>query len=132
MTWAYLAGFFDGEGHVGMDRNRGYGYSPRIVLPQSGERGRKVLEKIAVFLVQQGLRSPAISVSPPVKLSKLPIWRLYISSRHEATLFLRGILPYLQVKHIEAQDMLRHMQVFPALPKGGWRSWEGRRLKQVQ
>lgn len=53
VTWAYLAGFFDGEGTICVGSTRGMQWS----VAQAHERGRDVLRRIQSFLAIRGIKS---------------------------------------------------------------------------
>jgi len=126
LSWQYIAGFTDGEGCIRINSNHRYGCSPKIAIAQSGARGLDVLTKIRLWLLEQDIPSN-FDIQEPTKLSKLTLYRLTITKRETATKFLEGVLPYLIVKKVEAEDLLRHLKIFPALPKGGKLTWESRR-----
>jgi hypothetical protein len=125
INWAYIAGFMDGEGNILIASNHHYGFSPRITLAQSGDIGVEVLAKIGNWLAIKGIEA-RIYTEQAKGLSKLPTYRLVIGYREGCIAFLVGVLPYLITKRIEAQDLLRHLKLFPKLPRGGKLSWETR------
>src|SRR6266446_3999481 len=98
MSWSYIAGFFDGEGHVGIGRQRKSGSESistgyiRLTIVQSQERGRELFEQMARFLSERGVRS-VIGVHHDGSVFK-KAYKLRMSSR-SAIAFLRGVLPYL-------------------------------------
>lgn len=95
----WLAGFFDGEGSVGIyarntDRSKLFKYYVLVVsLAQSGPKGQKVLqycqEKYGGTVYQQ-------KTNKTQTISKI-MWKWNISA-DKAVLFLKDILPYTFIK----------------------------------
>ncbi|MEK7506786.1 MAG: LAGLIDADG family homing endonuclease [Patescibacteria group bacterium] len=85
MNWAYIAGFFDGEGSI-TRHTKGY----RITIAQTNF---EVLEKIRKF-------ASAGSIIEPKKRKKhwKDSWVYYIASQRQICDFLNKILIYLIVK----------------------------------
>lgn len=120
ITWEWLGGFFDGEGSTGIRSNgheNSFGYYPITTLVQTKERGRLLLERIKAFLTEEGIVSCVVIQR---KVSK-PNWSipyaLQIGSREGAERLLTKIMPYLEIKRTEAQDVLRTLKIFPYLRK---------------
>ncbi len=67
MDWSYVAGFFDGEGHVGLHPAKHGG--KQILLTMSNTHAATVAA-LHVFLIKQGLNA---SVSTPAK--RLNRWK---------------------------------------------------------
>lgn len=109
VSWPYIAGFFDGEGYLGIQCERGSG-SLRISIAQSGDIGYSVLEDIQVFLDCLGVKSKIYSRRP---IKGKVAYVLAINSRSDVVTFLRGVLPHLRVKRVLAQDLIRHTLIFP-------------------
>jgi hypothetical protein len=113
INWAYIAGFFDGEGNIRKNRfDRSVGINAKIT--QAGKRGEKVLNEIREFLSLEGIYSI-------VKLTRRKggtwqeCYELLIDRRVDALKFLSSMYPYLHVKKVEAQDHLRFHKIFPPL-----------------
>lgn len=106
MHWAYIAGFFDGEGCITRKRD----LIGRIGISQAGEHGRGVLEEIGRALT---LASIPFSVQ---SVKQKPPWlvrnELCITSIRAAYLFLGLVLPWLIVKKTRAQDTVRFLKLF--------------------
>lgn len=112
MNWAYIAGFFDGEGNVCIP----LGHNTVILnITQAGERGKETLEEIIAFLAQQGIRASCAKRRLEAANRK-PVYGLWV---HPTTAegFLKGVLPYLRIKRTIAQDILRAKLLFPSLTK---------------
>jgi hypothetical protein len=110
MNWAYVAGFFDGEGNIrmemGSERN-----SVQAQIIQAGDIGNRVLEEIRSFIAQSGIQSKVHHRSARYA-NRLPVHVLYTGSVH-AEKFLANVFPYLRVKKTHAQDVLRIRKMFP-------------------
>jgi len=113
MNWAYVAGFFDGEGCV-----RQYQPGLCVQIVQCGDRGIKVLTEISDWMEQQGIRSK-IRSRPPARSERLERHTLELADRLSKQYFLESVLPYLHVKKLEAQDTARYLKVFP--PTNAWK-----------
>jgi hypothetical protein len=127
MSWQYLAGFFDGEGNVGIYQNRarrGNGM-PVVCVCQSGERGRLLLEEISEFLKPLGIKCYFGSKKAHGNVQAQHILR--VCNRGNVQMFLRGVFPYLRIKKVEAQDVLRFLAIF-----GSIKGWYFRELNQIR
>ena len=96
----YIAGFFDGEGSIGIyprswNRNHTIRYYVLVVsLGQSGENGRSLLTKLAESFggsVYQNTQNGAKKV----------MWKWNVSA-NKGKEFLNWMLPYLYIKREEA------------------------------
>lgn|SRR5487761_1579580 len=107
MDWSYLAGFFDGEGHVSI---RGY-EGRRYPVANMGQRNDRmeVLEKIQRFLADQGIHAALYERSTQY-FALLNIDR-YADVAH----FLEGVVPHLIVKRKTAEAVLQMIR------EGKWR-----------
>lgn len=115
MTWAYIAGFFDGEG--------------TIWFPLAKKRGRMAptasmfqtditpLKKIKEFLEVHGIKTYEYSTKLKNPISKKIIHRLQMRSKKDVELFLYHISPYLIVKKKLAEDVWRWCKIFPIYTK---------------
>lgn len=120
LNWPYIAGFFDGEGCVsihGNGKSASPGFYPRLTMVQSGTRGHEVLSEIRDFCTTYGLKISKPIRSKQPKDCQIP-WVISISGRDSATGFLTHVLPYLQVKKTEAQDLLRAFKLYPKRKTG--------------
>lgn len=96
MNAAYLAGFFDGEGYVGIVSS---GCSPRLALSQ---KNREVLDRIAEFIGHG-----------TVYATKKGHWHLRIHGRDNVRRMVKLMKPYSVVK----RRQLELMERFLAIPK---------------
>ncbi len=97
MNWSYIAGFFDGEGSL---THNGIGF--RITIPQTNE---EVLNEIRDFT----------KIGNVIKLHKRKshwkdAWLYYISSKKDVCIFLKKIVPYLEIKKISAQNAIPNLE----------------------
>lgn len=107
ITWPYLAGFFDGEGHLNT-RNA----SPRFQITQ---KPVQVLEKIKEFLKTQHNIQSGIYVHKPGKNRGEDNHVLAIQKTKDVVYVLKHIFPYLIVKKTVAQDVLRYYKIYDKL-----------------
>lgn len=108
ITWAYIAGFFDGEGSVFQARPR---ISALVSIVQAEQH---VLQEIQQFLVQHCIPS-VVRAKSMCSTYRKPQWVLSISKNADTIKFLSHILPYLQVKRVLAQDVIRFSVLYPNL-----------------
>ena len=109
INWGYIAGFFDGEGSVGLSRNKRTGNARFYVSIAQSEKndGFWVLSKVAEFLRAHGVSVKSVSGSTN--------FNLQINNLSGIRAFLEGVLPYLMVKKVLAQDCLRYLIMYPDL-----------------
>ena len=118
MSWAYIAGFLDGEGCISLCPNqaRPLATNLQITMSQTGVEGFCVLSEIKEFLSEHGMKSylrPNNSPSKRKHTTHREMWNLSLMARPSTVPFLRSVLPYLHVKKVKAQDCLRYMIIFP-------------------
>lgn len=113
MNWSYVAGFFDGEGNIHM--SFGGRCKTRIAIYQSGERGLVILKEIARFLAEEDMIESRIVTSDRSSKGWKEMHQLAITQRDCVRCFLSWILPYLRIKKVEAQDVLRYFRIYPQL-----------------
>lgn len=114
ITWAYLAGFFDGEGCVNYAHSGGVrSYRIRLTFSQAFPRGHVLLEQIKDFLKQEGCRVGNISTSGYQKEISKQGWQLQITERASTQLIMKAMFPYLHIKKVEVQDALRRQTLYP-------------------
>jgi intein/homing endonuclease len=115
MSWEYIAGFFDGEGWVGMSMGvRRNCSNVRVRIVQTAERGRILLETIQAFIAKAGIKS-SVRISPTGDDNRQILWVLEISSRDSTLRFLRMVMPFIHIKRTEAQDIIRYCTMFPIM-----------------
>jgi LAGLIDADG-like domain len=111
INWAYIAGFFDGEGHIRQDQ---------LQISQSRDRGLLMLSRVKDWLANEGIHS-GVQSNPYIRKGQTDLSHyLYITNRDNIEKFLNGVLPYLEIKRTEAQDTLRYFRLFPRRNKGGF------------
>ena len=128
INWAYIAGFFDGEGNLGYGYRTNNTFSPRITLCQSKDRGYETLKRIKEFLEQQGLQVGKINKGGYSKLTVHQQWTLQFSSRNSLNIFFKNTLPYLQIKKNQCEDCQRLLKLFPSYGKYRQRDLKGKFL----
>lgn len=117
LNWAYIAGFFDGEGSITYNTvySGGQGIG-RITIAQSGQIGKDLLLEIKGFLNQNGI---ACSVALNSHKVKHEHWKqgyiLYVHTKTGARKFCLWVIPYLRIKKVGCQDFLRFSTIFPRL-----------------
>jgi hypothetical protein len=107
MTWAWLGGFFEGEGCITWYERDHRGHSGRGAVVVIGQKMKAPLVLIQEFLCRQGIQGAKLyrrKARPP----KIPngIWILQINRKAETAWFLKKIIPYLVEKRLKAKVVL--------------------------
>lgn len=125
IEWAYIAGFFDGEGSLNMKRGYlgknalvSYIVPIRLFITQGGADGLSVLQSICGFLIRNGIRAIIGKGSMRSPLSHRLVYDLQVTDYSSLTKILSGLLPYLRLKKTAIQDSLRFMKLYPPRRKG--------------
>jgi hypothetical protein len=112
LTWQYIAGFFDGEGHVTMTHSVSLRSSHiEVGISQSQERGRALFSEIQEWLLPYGIECKIYRQKPRGTLKQM--YHLDFTGRENYTRFLHHVFPHLHIKKVETQDMLRYLKLFP-------------------
>lgn len=98
MNWAYVAGFFDGEGSVLYSISNGFIEAPRLAWNQM-EENDLVLYAIKEFLEERGI---SCSLDTSAAYTKLRI-----NNHAGVRLALGRMLPHLWVKREKAAECIR-------------------------
>jgi LAGLIDADG-like domain len=119
MTWAYIAGFFDGEGCLHAIGPGGAGRdSFRITISQTQDIGKQTLEEIAEFLNQRGIAAYVLKHhrnKKPEHQHWRQCYNLWITQRVSIASFIEGVFPYLRIKKQRAEDYRRTSIMTPKL-----------------
>lgn len=128
MTWEYMAGFFDGEGSIGLYLNQGSS-DPRY---KSGHKSPSWIRSVSVvntympilLLFKQffGGRINRIVKDPKYK----PCYQWQVSNKPQVLKVLTTLLPYLQEKRSQAELMIRECS------EVGQSEWIAKRLKELK
>lgn len=119
MTWQYVAGFFDGEGCLTMQRDNRQGNGsgiPLVTISQSNLRGLDVLSGIAEFLTKRGIKCKVrFDQKAGTHHRKQDSYLLRITGRKNVLPFIAGVLPHVWVKRTVCQDHWRYWKMYPSL-----------------
>lgn len=111
MNWAYIAGFFDGEGHLRVKRGG------RVWQLTQVHRGS--LEQIAAFLGRHGIPSHIYDIGTGKSRKHWqPISTLFVMNTPDVVKILQAIRPWVIVKKQEIEDVLRFLTLFPSAHYG--------------
>lgn len=115
ITWEYLAGFFDGEGCINYANSGSVRtYRVRLTFSQSRPRGYELLGRIKHFLELNGCKLGKIHTSGYIRDKEKQGWQLQIVQKDSVKLILNALMPYLEIKKLEAQDALRRTKLYPS------------------
>ncbi|SRR6266568_1264772 len=121
ITWAYIAGFFDGEGCLHALGAGGEGNGRfRATISQAEDLGKRTLQEIADFLTAQGIFAYICAHHNRKEQRehpgrRKPMWNLWITQQRSIRLFIEGMLPYLRIKKQRAEDYRRYAILFQPL-----------------
>jgi predicted transcriptional regulator len=123
MNWSYVAGYFDGEGHVGW-------HARKASLSWSNTH----LDSL--IAMQQFMRCGKIRTKQNVNTNSKPVHNLLIERREDLLYVINNLIPYCLVKREALIELLPHVEAirivtgFGALEKLG--AEEVRRLYLVE
>jgi hypothetical protein len=113
MSWQYIAGFFDGEGSMGINVG---GRRLGVYIAQSGPLGLLLLGRIRSFLDEQGVKSSVYETGKAGKHRRtMPSYRIGMCGFDSALRFITCVFPYLYIKKSYAQDVIRYNILYPSL-----------------
>ena len=110
INWAYVSGFFDGEGNID-------GKRPRLTIVQ---KPQEPLVEIARFLSTHGIHSTITHRTSQYKIKGLSYGRrnlhaLRINRQKDVLQMCANMLPFLLVKKAAMQDAVRYHKLYPSL-----------------
>lgn len=122
---AYYAGFFDGEGSIGIYfKNYKTGFSPTL---------RISLTNTNIWILQSFKFAFNGSIGPPsnsgFNKGRTPVWK-WGASHRQALYFLEAIVPYLKLKRAEAELAIKFQKA--KAPKGTKTTPEHKALEEAQ
>jgi len=112
LSWEYIAGFFDGEGHVCVIIK-----SNNVGMCQQGDNGKLVLSDIAETCAVAGIHCGVYAANEAKRAVQM--YRLSVQGRESCRRFLMKVLPFLRVKRTIAQDALRFFTLYPPIMARG-------------
>jgi len=99
--WAYTAGFVDADGSIFISE-RG---DPRVTIVASGDSGRAHCEDL-----QKMIGGRLVSDGKLAKNTVKPVHRLIFSSREAIRQILKGVVPHLKLKSLQAKAVLSFIE----------------------
>ena len=100
--WAYTAGFVDADGSIFISE-RG---DPRVTIVASGDNGRLHCEELQKAIGCGRLVSDQKLAKNTIK----PVHRLIFSSKNDIREILKGVLPHLKLKSLQAKAVLNYIE----------------------
>src|SRR5437773_10828495 len=104
LNWAYIAGFFDGEGHISK------AIGAHTIKVSIAQKLQEPLIAIMSFLLQYNIRS---GISGGLHAS-----HLNIAQKESVRKFLAGVRPFVIVKKQATEDTWRYLTLWPAMLHG--------------
>lgn len=99
--WAYTAGFVDADGSIFISE-RG---DPRVTIVASGSNGKTHCEELQKMIGCGRLVSDQKLAKNTIK----PVHRLIFSSKNDIREILKGVLPHLKLKSLQAKAVLDYI-----------------------
>lgn len=106
INWAYVGGFFDGEGSIHIDGN--------CIHPIFSQQHLPTLENIANFMQAEGIQCKIYDTRHNNSTYQIGV----STKRDNITKFLSKIIPYVTMKRRVVQDAIRYQKLFPKMPMG--------------
>lgn len=100
--WAYTAGFVDADGSIFISE-RG---DPRVTIVASGDNGFTHCEELQKMIGCGRLVSDQKLAKNTIK----PVHRLIFSSKDDIREILKGVLPHLKLKSLQAKAVLNYIE----------------------
>jgi len=100
--WAYTAGFVDADGSIFISE-RG---DPRVTIVASGDNGLAHCEELQKMIGCGRLVSDGKLAKNTIK----PVHRLIFSSKNDIREILKGVLPHLKLKSLQAKAVLNYIE----------------------
>ncbi|MFZ9078084.1 MAG: hypothetical protein ACO23H_06075 [Alphaproteobacteria bacterium] len=101
-AWAYTAGFVDADGSIFISE-RG---DPRVTIVASGDNGKAHCEELQKMIGCGRLVSDQKLAKNTIK----PVHRLIFSSKDDIREILKGVLPHLKLKSLQAKAVLNYIE----------------------
>jgi intein/homing endonuclease len=96
MNWAYLAGFFDGEGCISIHSRYGSdGWKTRLTISQSDKKLIVLQKEVGIGHIHR--------VRPSTRFKSRQGYQWNINRAAHVELFLTNVLPYLRFKRRQAK-----------------------------
>lgn len=115
MTWEWIAGFFEGEGHVyWQEKGKRHGIGGRAIM---GQVCKDPLQGIYDFLIAQGFEKPAFYLRPVARSARVnsrPCWMLTIQKRRDVIRFFESVAPLLFDKRAKAEYVIARLKAADA------------------
>lgn len=114
---AWLAGFWDGEGTIGLRLNKSHPKTKHgLITPyvQVANTSKPALERVDEILISIGVghHIQSLKLHPrPGAISRLPQWRITVAGYQRVSAFIMHVSPYLTVKQPAAQVVKRFIEL---------------------
>ena len=110
MTWDWIAGFFEGEGHIAWREGKkgtSHGTSGRVLI---GQVCKEPLSAIKEFLQQHNYKNPILYLRPAQNSRCSPCWIFAVNVREDVIDFLEHIRDNLFDKQVKADFVIRQLK----------------------
>ena len=105
MAWAWVAGFFDGEGSISL-YIRKCSIDLQVIFTQAY---KALLDELSFFLTHD---QAALGIRMAIKDKRNSAYSLYVSSNHDVCTVLTRMLPHLRLKQIQAKATIDYLSNF--------------------
>jgi len=127
--WAYTAGFVDADGSIFISE-RG---DPRVTIVASGNNGKTHCEELQKMIGCGRLVSDQKLAKNTIK----PVHRLIFSSKDDIREVLKGIIPHLKLKSLQAKAVLNYIDQKDSMRKNElyqlvtFNNWKDHKSKSI-
>jgi len=127
--WAYTAGFVDADGSIFISE-RG---DPRVTIVASGNNGKNHCEELQKMIGCGRLVSDQKLAKNTIK----PVHRLIFSSKNDIREVLKGIIPHLKLKSLQAKAVLDYIDQKDSMRKNElyqlvtFNNWKDHKSKSI-
>ena len=103
----YIAGFFDGEGHIGLVKRKAYRAVPQIMIYNTS---KPVLKKMEYFLNSIGIFC-TVELKRTATENSRDCWQLRLKGQHSMLMFCSVMEPYLVVKQLMCKVVAAYIRL---------------------
>lgn len=117
--WPWLAGFVDGEGSIGLNRERDprkhddyFAYRPALQVVNT--------DRFSIEYIAQKIGSGSVVTVKPRNEKHKTQWRYHLRERHAVERVLTAIAPHLRIKLPQTVWLLQYIRNRMMAPRRGW------------
>ena len=111
-SWAYLAGFLDGDGWISFSKNKNCATKRYMVGFTQKATEWRYIAKIYRFLKSKGIRATLIrrTVKSPMVPRRVNMINIHVREQESIVKFVEQLIPFLFIKKKRAEDCLLYLR----------------------